>query len=57
MLRGDVSFLARTLLFRACDLHRLVVAYAAEDGAHGNGGLGLGPASVEAFLRDCEMLW
>lgn len=57
MLRGDVSFLARTLLFRACDLHRLVVAYAAEDGAHGDGGLGLGPASVEAFLRDCEMLW
>lgn len=57
MLRGDVSFLARTLLFRAGDLHRLVVAYAAEDGAHGDGGLGLGAASVEAFLRDCEMLW
>eukprot|EP00903_Cladosiphon_okamuranus_P017455 g16077.t1 len=56
MLRGDVSFLARTLLFRACDLHRLVVADAAEDGAHGGGGLGLGLASVEAFLGDCEML-
>lgn len=57
MLRGDVSFLARTLLFRACDLHRLVVAHADEDGTHRDGGLGLGPASVEAFLRDCEMLW
>eukprot|EP00752_Nemacystus_decipiens_P013482 g11941.t1 len=56
MLRGDVSFLARTLLFRACDLHRLVVAYAAEDGTHTDDSLGLGPASVEAFLRDCEML-
>ncbi|CAM9958842.1 unnamed protein product [Scytosiphon promiscuus] len=43
MLRGDVSILARTLLFRACDLHRLVIAR-------------LGPAAVEEFLRDCEML-
>lgn len=69
MLRGDVSLLARTLLFRACDLHRLVIARAAEGGGEGDAdgddegvgagglGLGLGPAAVEAFLADCEMLW
>lgn len=57
MLRGDVSLLARTLLFRACELHRLVVAYGAEDDVDGDGGLGLGAAPSQAFLRDCEMLW
>lgn len=57
MLRGDVSLLARTLLFRACELHRLVVAYTAEGNADGDGGLGLEAAPVEAFLKDCEMLW
>lgn len=57
MLRGDVSFLARTLLFRACDLHRLVVTCSAEGGAESNGELGLASAPVEAFLKDCEMLW
>lgn len=57
MLRGDVSFLARTLLFRACDLHRLAVACDAESGVENEGELGLGPAPVEVFLKDCEMLW
>lgn len=57
MLQGNVSFLARTLLFRACDLHRLVIACTAEGGADGDGGLGLVPARVEAFLADCEALW
>lgn len=57
MLRGDVCFLARTLLFRACDLHRLVVACNTEGGACDDGELGLGPALVEAFRKECEMLW
>lgn len=59
MLRGDVAFLARTLLFRACLLRRLVVACSAEGGAESNGNneLGLGPAPVEALLKECEMLW
>ncbi|CAM9112102.1 unnamed protein product [Ectocarpus sp. 12 AP-2014] len=56
MLRGDVSLLARTLLFRACDLHRLVIACTGGGGVDGDGGLGLGQAPVEAFLKDCEML-
>lgn len=57
MLQGNASFLARTLLFRACDLHRLVIACSVECGTDGDGGLGLVPARVEAFLTDCEMLW
>lgn len=57
MLQGDVSFLARSLLFRACDLHRLAVMCSGEGGAEDDGELGLRPAHVEAFLKDCEMLW
>lgn len=57
MLQGDISFLARSLLFRACDLHRLAVMCSVEGGAEDDGELGLHPAPVEAFLRDCEMLW
>lgn len=57
MLQGNVSFLARTLLFRACDIHRLVIACTAESGADGDCGLGLVPARIKAFLRDCEVLW
>lgn len=58
MLRGDVSFLARTLLFRACDLHRLAVGCSAEGYAENDSDeLGLDAAPVGAFLKDCEMLW
>lgn len=57
MLRGDISFLARTLLFRACDLHRLAVFCTAKTDVKDDGDLGLGTEPVEKFVKDCEILW
>lgn len=57
MLRGDVSFLARTLLFRACDLHRLAVVSNTKTSTEDDNDLGLGPALVEASVKECEILW
>lgn len=57
MLRGDISFLARTLLFRASDLQRLAVGCNGDGSLEDDSELGLSPAPVQAFLKDCEMLW
>lgn len=57
MLRGDLSFLARTLLFRASDLHRLAIVCKTKTAVEDDGDLGLGAAPVEKFLKACEMLW
>lgn len=56
-LRGDISFLARTLLFRAYDIHRLAVVCNGDGGVEDDSELGMGSAPVEAFLKECEMLW
>lgn len=57
MLAGDISFLARALLFRAIDLRRMSVGYNVEGGAEEDSELGLDPASVEALFHDCEVFW
>lgn len=57
MLRGDVSFLARTLLFRACELHRSAIVCQAKGSGEHASELGPDPAPVKAFLEDCKTLW
>ncbi|CAM9121705.1 unnamed protein product [Discosporangium mesarthrocarpum] len=60
ILGSNISFLARTLLFHACDMQRLALLSnsAFNAGLHGgDGNLGLSPAAVQALLAECEGLW
>ncbi|CAM9529964.1 unnamed protein product [Choristocarpus tenellus] len=66
ILRGNVSFLARTLLFRACDLPRLSLLCNTREGIDAVGGdgsgsgevdMGLGAIPVQSLQLECEALW